>query len=104
SPPRRRVRPLGGGLLALCRRLLVDYEFKLIAYSVGVVVTFALFTRTLARLRPICQIARNLQNEQMIWISGEEAVALGLPVPDGVTTVAYTLPRVAEHGSLSQFA
>jgi hypothetical protein len=104
SPPRRRVRPLAGGLLAFCGRLVVDYEFKLIAYSVGVVVTFALFTSTLAGLRPIWQIAQSLRQEPMIWMSSEEAAALGIPTPAGVTTVAYTLPRVAEHGSLSQFA
>jgi hypothetical protein len=104
SPPRRRVRPLGGGLVAFCRRLLADYEFKLIAYSVGVVVTFTLFTGTLAGLKPIWQIARNLQQEPMIWISSEEAAVMGIPGVDGMRTVAYTLPRVAEHGSLSQFA
>jgi hypothetical protein len=103
SPPRRRVRPLAGGLTALCRRLLVDYEFKLIAYSVGVVVTFVLFTGTLAGLKPIWQIARNLQEEPMIWMSSEEAAVLGIPTIEGVRTVAYTMPRVAEHGSLSQF-
>jgi hypothetical protein len=90
--------------MALCRRLLVDYEFKLIAYSVSVIVTCVLFTGTLAGLRPIWQMARNLQQEPRIWMSAAEAAALGIPTPDGVATVAYTLPRVAERGSLSQFA
>jgi len=104
SPPRRRVRPTASGLVGLFWRLLVDYEFKLIAYSAGVIVTFTLFTGTLAGLRPIWQIARNLQQEPTFWMSSAEAEALGLTLPDNVAKVAYTLPRVAEHGSLSQFA
>jgi hypothetical protein len=104
SPPRRRVRPVAGGLAGLFWRLLVDYEFKLIAYSAGVIVTFALFTGTLAGLRPIWQMARDLQQEPIFWMSSAEAEALGLSMPEGMKTVAYTLPRVAEHGSLSQFA
>lgn len=103
-PPRRRLRPQGG-ILRFLNRLAADYEFNIIAYSVGLVVTFFLFGGTILGLRPLWEVARDMRaDDPTIWITGSEARVMGVPAESGYTTVAYTLPRVDRTGSLPQFA
>lgn len=102
APPSRRVRPRGAPL-AFARALLFDYEFKIIAYSVGVFASLFIFMGVLEGLRPLASLS-TAGNSPTIWITTDEATVMGANVNGQLATVAYTIPQVAKDGSLRAFA
>jgi hypothetical protein len=105
TPPRRRLRPMDAGLGALVRRFFVEHEFHLIAYSVGMVASFFLFTGVLMGLRPLVALTAGQSPRQAtIWITTREADAMGVDLEPRLAAVAYTIPKVSEQGGLPQFA
>ena len=90
-----------GNLLDVARQLFFDYEFKLVAYSVGLCCSFVLFSSLLLSLRPILSIAPfQPPSERAVWISPIEGAVLN----DHVMPVAYSLPRISDGDALVDYA
>ena len=105
TPPRRRLRPLDASLGPLVRRFLVEHEFHLISYSVGMVASFFLFTGVLMGLRPLVALTAGASPKQAtIWITTREADAMGVDLEPRLAAVAYTIPKGLRAGGLPQFA
>ena len=85
-----------GSLLDVARQIVLDYEFKLIAYSFGLVLSLCLFSVVLASMRPLLSLSPFVSPSQTaIWISPREAQVLGASVGS-----VHSLPRVASSSSL----
>lgn len=104
TPQRPRFRRFDGDLVSVLRRFVVDYEFKLVSYGVGVVASCLLMFGTLNALKGIGVVFEPQLSAQTIWISVQESKVMGLTPSDGFATVAYTIPKVEELGGLPQFA
>jgi hypothetical protein len=90
-----------GTLLEVGRQLLRNYEFKLIAYSVGLFISFAMFSGLLASMRPLLSISRfESPSAQSVWYSEREALVL----VDSSIPAAYSLPRISTAGGLPVYA
>jgi hypothetical protein len=88
--PSRLMAPLGA-LAGLIDR----FELKLIAYSVGLVVSACLFATVLAAMRPLMSVAPFVAPGQIIWVTPLEAEAMG----DAALTARHTIPRFSEDGA-----
>lgn len=89
-----------GSLFDVARQVFFDYEFKLVAYSVGLCLSFIMFGGMLLSLRPILSISEfRPPAERIVWISPFEGSALG----GQPSTVAYSLPRVSDGGALVDY-
>lgn len=95
-----RLRPhYTGNLVQIAKQILVDYEFKLIAYSIGLVLTFGLFGGVLASMRPLMSLSPFMSPSQhAVWMSPVEARVLG-----SFATV-HSLPRIAATSELPETA
>jgi hypothetical protein len=102
TPRRFRFKPrLERDLLEVVVRLARDYDFKLIAYSVGLFISFGLFSGLLASMRPLVSIAPFFPKERPVWIEPEQAAA---DVDSPILQVTDVLPRIAERGGMTQYA
>jgi hypothetical protein len=92
-----RLRPhYTGNVIEIARQIVLDYEFKLIAYSFGLVVSFCLFGALLASMRPILSLSPFVSPSQnAIWISPIESRVLGSSVGS-----VHSLPRIASAGAV----
>lgn len=97
-----RLKPrYGGTLFEVGRQLLLNYEFKLIAYSVGLFISFVMFSGLLASMRPLLSIAPfESPSAQNVWYSEREALVL----VDSKIPAAYSLPQIATDGGLCTYA
>jgi hypothetical protein len=101
TPRRFRFKPrLERGLVGPVVRLARDYDFKLIAYSVGLFISFGLFTGLLASMRPLVSIAPFFPKERPAWIEPDVAAVTYAPILE----VTDALPRIAEQGGMTQYA
>ena len=91
-----------GSVAAIARQVFVDFEFKLIAYSLGLVLSFAMFTSLLASMRPMMSLSPFVpESEQnLIWMTRDEGLVLNMTHIPG----AYSLPRIARGSELPDVA
>lgn len=90
-----------GSLLNIARQLFVDYEFKLVAYSVGLCISFVMFGSMLLSLRPILSIAPfQPPSERAVWITPMEGALLS----NHAVPVTYSLPRISDGHALADYA
>jgi hypothetical protein len=90
-----------GSLLDIARQLFVDYEFKLVAYSVGLCLSFVMFGSLLLSLRPILSISPfEPPSERAVWITPMEGALLS----NHAVPVAYSLPRISDGNALVDYA
>ncbi len=91
-----------GSLLQVTGQVLQNYEFKLISYSIGLFVSFMVFTGVLLSMRPLLSIAPfdSPSTQQAIYMtSGEQRVLADARIP-----AVYTLPRFTTSGELLEAA
>ena len=104
SPPvtKARIPRFDHDLLSLMRHFVVNNEFKLVSYGVGMVASCVLMLGTLNALKGVGVIFQ--PQTPTIWISVQESEVMGLEPRDGFAMVAYTIPKVTASGGLPQFA
>lgn len=99
--PHFKLRPhYRGSLRSVAGHIFADYEFKLIAYSVGLCLSLVLFGGMLASMRPLLSLSPfDSPSQQTIWISPIESQVLG-----STFASVHSLPRIREGGALPDVA
>jgi anti-sigma factor RsiW len=90
-----------GSLVQAGCQLLLNYEFNLIAYGVGLCISFVMFVGLLASIRPLLSLQPfNAPSSQVWYVDNRQATVLAdSSVPD-----IYSLPRISHGDGLVQYA
>lgn len=89
-----------GTLVQVARQVLLNYEFNLISYGVGLCVSLVMFSFLFMSLRPMLSLAPfEPASSQVVWVDSKQAGVLGdTSVPD-----VYALPRIASTEAVNPY-
>jgi len=90
-----------GSILQVGCQLVLNYEFKLIAYGIGLCITFVMFVGLLASIRPLLSLRPFDAPSARAYFSDnrQATVLVDARVPD-----IYSLPRISNGDGLVQYA
>jgi len=90
-----------GSLVHVAGQLLLNYEFNLIAYGVGLCISFVMFVGLLATIRPLLSLRPfDAPSAQVYYVNDQQASVLADARVPGV----YSLPRISNGDGLVQYA
>ncbi len=87
-----------GGIASIARQVFFDLEFKLIAYSIALFVSFGMFGGLLASMRPMMSLSPFVPDyeQNQIWMTRDQGTVLGMTGIPG----EYSMPRIARDSEL----
>jgi hypothetical protein len=97
-----RLRPrFVGTPVEIAGQLLRNYEFKLIAYSVGLCISFVMFVGMFASIRPLLSLRPfDAPSSREVFVDNRQAIVLA----DSTVPNIYSLPRLSNGDGLVQYA